>query len=767
MLGFVASLLLGKQLLGQELAKNLRDSQKKYLEQIVPILKENCGDCHWGEGADAGLDLKPFKDVGQILEERTEWQKVLKRVAKKQMPPEDYGSMAESQRSELLRWLDQLVNQLDCTETQPGRVTIRRLNRTEYQNTIRDLTLVNFRPASEFPGDDVGYGFDNIGDVLSLPPILMEKYLDAAERILDEAIVDPRTLSTDRTLFGSEFDEVRGSRHVGDDHAMTTNGTLTRRFDFPTPGKYQVTVEAYGDHAGDDWPELQINLQGIGSQRAEVQSRKKRPSLHHFDFQVDDAGTKSVSVSFLNDYYDPDFPLRSARDRNLYVGFVKVKGPSGKKTKLAASHRKIVSAVPGKNLTIDQAAEKVIRRFLIRAFRRNVTHEEVARIKSLFDLAMREEESYELSLRFALQAVLVSPHFLYKVELPPPADGQPHDLGPFELATSLSYFLWSSMPDDELLRAASNGDLQNPKLYREQIQRMLSSPKASALIENFAEQWLQLRVLQQLQPDPEMFPDCDEQLLADMATETKMVFADLMKRDGRVFELLNSEFSFLNPRLAEHYGIDGVTGEGFRRVRLPTSKRVGILTHASVLTLTSNPNRTSPVKRGKWIMENLLGEEPPPALPDAAPLEKQDALGGTLRERMEQHRKDPNCASCHQKMDQLGFALENYDAVGQWRETDAGEPIDSSAKLPDGLRFDGAIELQRALETELQKQFLTCMSEKLLIFALGRGLRYTDQCAVEEILKQAKQSDYQISELIIAVAESEPFLKRSRRSTQE
>ena len=295
---------------------------------------------------------------------------------------------------------------------------------------------------------------------------------------------------------------------------------------------------------------------------------------------------------------------------------------------------------------------------------------------------------------------------------------------------------------------------------------MLADPKANAIVENFAEQWLNLRVLEQLEPDSDLFPGCDAEMLEDMATETKMVFADLLQRDGSILELLRSDYTFVNQRLAKHYGIAGVNGPKFRKVSLQGARRGGILTHASILTLTSNPNRTSPVKRGKWIMENLLGEEPPPALPDAAPLKSQAEQGGSLRERMEQHRADPNCASCHRKMDQLGFALENYDAVGRWRDKDGGQPIDASAELPDGVKFDGAAELQIALQNDLRDQFLTCITEKLLIFALGRGLTFADQCAVDKIIERASKQDYRISELIIAVAESEPFKHRSLKKAQ-
>jgi mono/diheme cytochrome c family protein len=758
----------GGSIAQDEQTESLRQAQKAFTNSIQPILDRTCGDCHFGDDSDAGLNLESVENIEQVLNDRTEWQKILNRVSKKQMPPKGAEpELDDVDREKLTQWIDNLINNLDCSKTSPGRITIRRLNATEYRNTIRDLTGVDYAAAQEFPGDDVGYGFDHIGDVLSLPPILMEKYLDAAESILDQAIMDLSKSKIDQTIFAAELDDINGSYSVNDEfRVLTMNGTLTRRMSFPAKGTYTVELEAYGDHAGDEWPELVMTLDSQQKQKVEVEARSRRPSDHSFTFRVREPGKKRLEFSFTNDYFDEDFPLRTARDRNLYLGQIKIKGPSQQRIKTTESHQKIVIAAPSEDLSADQAASRVIYSFASRAFRRKANREDVAKIKSLFDSAIADGDSYEQALKFALQAVLVSPNFLYKVESPPPADGQAHDLQTFELATSLSYYLWSSMPDDELFRVAAESRLSQPQEYRNQIRRLLANPRSSSLVENFAEQWLQLRVLNETEPDPDLFPTADQQLLEDMATETRMMFADLLRRDASVLEMLEADYTFLNERLARHYGIRGIRGDRFQRVDTRQLGRGGILTHGSVLTLTSNPDRTSPVKRGKWIMENLLGEEPPPALPDAAPLKDQAELGGTLRERMEQHRKDPNCASCHQKMDQLGFALENFDAVGRWRENDGKLPIDASAELPDGLKFTGAGGLQKTLSGKLKRQFLTCFTEKMLIYALGRGLTYSDQCAVDAIIEKASRNDYRISEFIIAVAESEPFMKRSLRKNQ-
>ena len=762
LVAFLVTIAVGtapSQLAAQDSVKSLRQSQKVFATEIRPILENNCSDCHWGEGADAGFDLEPYTDVAQILEDRAEWQKLLRRVSKKQMPPEDAGPLRDQDHEKLVGWIDQLINNLDCTELFPGTVTIRRLNHTEYRNTIRDLVGVDHEPAEDFPGDDVGHGFDNIGDVLSLPPILMEKYLASANQILNKAIVNPDDYSVDKKLVGADFPTVQGSFYQDEIHSLSETGTLTLPVQF-LPGKYRVVVEAYGDQAGDEPARMAVGLDDQQTQTVDVTSDPRKPSFHEFRFTVEQAQKLNLQVAFTNDYWNPN-GRKNDQDRNLHIIGVRILGPLGVDNLLPESHRRIISTTPNDQLNDSEAADRVIRRFTNRAFRRSATPDELARIKKLYTGARDDGDTYEEALRYALQAPLVSPHFLYKVETPPPADGQSHDLPQFELATSLSYFLWSSMPDEELFVAAGRRLLDDPETYRKQIRRMLADPKANSIVENFAEQWLQLRVLKQLEPDSDLFPGCDADMLNDMATETKMVFADLMQRDGSILELLDSEYTFINQRLAKHYGIAGVTGPEFRKVSLQGAHRGGILTHASILTLTSNPNRTSPVKRGKWIMENLLGEEPPPALPDAAALKTQAEQGGTLRERMEQHRADPNCASCHRKMDQLGFALENYDAVGRWREKDGGEPIDASASLPDGLEFDGAAELQEALQNELRDQFLTCITEKMLVYALGRGLTFSDQCAVDKIIEQAKKENYRISEFIIAVAESEPFTHRS------
>lgn len=368
-------------------------------------------------------------------------------------------------------------------------------------------------------------------------------------------------------------------------------------------------------------------------------------------------------------------------------------------------------------------------------------------------------------MRSVLQAILVSPNFLYKVELPPPEDGSPRQLDNFELATSLSYFLWSSTPDPGLRSAARRADFQEPDVLRQQVDRLLASPHADQLIDNFVVQWLQLRMLPELRPDPSLFAGVDSELLHDMQQETKLFVRAVLRENRSLLDLLLADFTFVNRRLAEHYGLEDIPedsfpdGSSFVRVSLKGNGRRGLLTHGSFLTLTSNPTRTSPVKRGKWILENLLAQPPPPAPAEVMSLEQQQ-LTGSLRTQMEQHRRDPVCAACHDQMDPLGFALENYDAVGRWRDADGEGVIDASGQLPAGDVFSGAGELAEILANQRQSEFIRCITEKMLTYALGRGLRYEDQCAVQQIVRRLSDHDYRARELVDGIIDSRPFRQR-------
>ncbi len=739
----------------QDASEKLRDVQSKYTNEIRPLLETHCGDCHWGDNTDADLNLEKYVTLDQLLEGRDKWRKVMVRVAAKEMPPEDSDPIADEDHSSILAWLDNLMNSVDCTDINPGRVTIRRLNRVEYRNTVRDLTGIDYKPSSSFPGDDVGYGFDNIADVLSLPPILMEKYLNAAEAISFQAIDDPDQPRYIKGLSPKDYTRNGKKAAYGGLAYLSSNGTLEGPIEFKESGAYRVSVQVGGDQAGAEPVKLAISLDG--RRRRQFRTKREKDSLEtvELEFKINQPGVRNLQIEFLNDYYNG----ASNQDRNLIVGYARIEGPIGKRS---ASHKRIVFVTPTKPSEEPLAAKKILRQLACKAYRRRVTPEELDRLMQIYEFARKDKQGFDAGIRFAMQAILVSPHFLFKVEQPV-AKGQTRALNDFELATSLSYFLWSTMPDEELFRVAAKGKLSDPKTYRKQVARMLKDRRSLALVQNFVSQWLHLRSLDRMQPDPDLFPGVDRQLRQDMATETKLLVADLIRQDAPLMDLLSVPYTFMNERLAKHYGVANVKGSRFQKVVSKSDERVGLLTHASILTLTSNPNRTSPVKRGKWIMENLLGEEPPPPDPDAMQLEDQAELSGTLRQRMEQHRADPACAVCHRVMDELGFALEHYDPVGRYRERDGSDEIDPRGELPNGTRFLGPGELQKTIRIQMRDKFIRCLTEKMLIYSLGRGLEYYDDCTIDEIVSKVDQADFRFSSLVHAITESQPFLSRTNK----
>lgn len=583
-----------------------------------------CRDCHTGDEAEADLRLDALTAPLDIAQQHASWIRVAEVVRAGEMPPGDEPQPTAELRQQFLQWLEPALKTLEDHQTsQPGRVTIRRLNRAEYNNTVRDLVGVDFQPAETFPADDVGNGFDNLADVLSLPPLLMEKYLEAADQIVRRALDDERL----------------------------RNQLIT------------------------SWP---------------VRSEQR-----------------------------PD------------------------------------------------CARQVLQRFASRAFRRPVQPEELERLLQLVQQTADAGADYVPSLEPALQAVLISPHFLFRIERDEHPDGEQgvRMLNGYELASRLSYFLWSSMPDDALLRLAESDQLADASVRQQQVRRMLADPKSEALVDNFAGQWLELRNLAKLTPDTQRYPDFDESLRAAMLGETESFCRVVIAEDRSVLDFLDADYTFVNERLARHYGLPGVQGEGFRQVSLPDRRRGGLLTQASILTLTSNPTRTSPVKRGKWILENILGAPPPPPPPGVLQLMEgeQAELLGSLRERMEQHRSNPSCAMCHKKMDALGFGFENFDAIGAWRERDGQFAIDASGELPGPEAFAGPAELRRILQTSRRGEFLHCLAEKTLTYAVGRAVETYDRYSVDQIVQRLEAEDYRFSALVLAVVESAPFLMRGFR----
>ncbi len=593
--------------------------ESHFVTNIVPFLQEYCLDCHSGEGAEGGIDFERFSKQSNVQKEYELWEKVQRLVKEQQMPPSDADQPETDQVVSILEAFDLELARFDCdAEKHPGRVTIRRLNRVEYNNTIRDLLGLKLDLSKDFPADDVGEGFDNIGDVLTIPPVLIEKYLAAAETIAKQAFENPEA--------------------------------------------------------------------------------RKRIDVH--TAETDD---QKVEVAIRN-----------------------------------------------------------IREFAERAYRRPLSDDEVQRLSGIMLIAWQQDSDIDEIFQTVVAAILTNPNFLFRVEQDPPAGAQTRKLNDFELASRLSYFLWSSMPDEELFELARREELSLPDVMSAQIQRMLKDPKSQALVENFAGQWLQLRDVPRLTPDPEEFSTFNKELQAAMRSETELFFTHLLKENRSVLEFLNADYSYMNEILARHYNVDGIQGAEFQRVSLPAGRR-GLLTHASILTLTPNPTRTSPVKRGKWILDNILAEPPPPPPANVPEIEEGGEALGTFREQLEQHRSNEACAACHRTMDALGFGMENFDAIGGWRDREGRFEIDSSGELPGGRKFNGASELMEILVEEKKTEFCRCLTKKMLTYALGRGLESYDRCAVNRIVEALEKDDYRFQTLINEIVVSDPFTMREAR----
>jgi Protein of unknown function (DUF1592)/Protein of unknown function (DUF1588)/Protein of unknown function (DUF1587)/Protein of unknown function (DUF1585)/Protein of unknown function (DUF1595)/Ca-dependent carbohydrate-binding module xylan-binding/Cytochrome C oxidase, cbb3-type, subunit III len=735
--------------------------KSEFAEKVHPFLTKYCLTCHNDQKAAGDMSLEKFKDELSALKDRKTWNAVAEVLKTKQMPPKSKPQPTDAERAALIDWCENGLDRIDCSLVKdPGRPTLRRLNRAEYANTIRDLVGVKFSAADDFPSDDVGYGFDNIGDVLTLSPILVEKYLAAAEKILDQAIVEVKPIVAGKDAFRPQNfrSNLFRPREVKGTFPLNRNGKVFVNFDFLHTGEYVLRGRVYGEQAGQELPKLSIQLDAKVLKTFDVDAVEGKTRMYEARTRIA-SGRHDVELVFTNAFEDKD----SKKVRALHVELMEIEGPFDPEPKvLPETHRRIMIAKPTGVADKEKAARKIVENFATRAYRRPVQSGEVDRLMKLFSMADKQGDPFEKSVSLGLRAALVSPHFLFRIE----KDAEPnnpkavHPVSEYELATRLSYFVWSSMPDDELFALAAKGELRKAGILEAQVRRMLADPKARALTDNFAAQWLNLRMLPLIEPDKKVFPKVDANLRKDMVRETELYFEHILKEDRSVLEFLDSDWTILNNELAELYGIQGIVGSNFRKVKLTDGNRGGVLTHASILTLTSNPTRTSPVKRGKWILENILGTPPPDPPPNVPDLDEAGTeLTGSLRERMEKHRTNALCASCHQKMDPLGFGLENFDGVGAWRTMDGKFKIDSSGELPGGQKFAGPAELRKILLAK-SEPFRRNIAEKMLTYALGRGLEYYDKCAIDEVARHLKGNQDRFSALMIGVAKSEPFQKR-------
>lgn len=730
-----------------------------FAEALEPFLKSNCIDCHSGEMPEGDLDLAADKSTADVLANRARWEKAFDMVRIGAMPPPDYSTPSEEETEAVVAWLDDTLFHVDCeANPDPGRVTARRLNKTEYANTVRDLFGIDFDPSDNFPSDEVGYGFDNIGDVLTVPPLLMEKYLDASEQIASRVV-----LSGDPDLVFAAQDASK-LKSDGGAYPDRGNGRLTMaasgatakyaNAQFPRTAEYIIRIEAGGNQAGDEPVKLDVKVDGKSIGKLEVPAKADDPKRYDLRKKFD-KGKRTISVTFINDYYK-----KRVGDRNAFVYSIEVVGPFGiDKANLPETHQQLTRVRPDKNRSVIEAATTNLKPFVRRAFRRAVSDSEIEPFARFADLAVERGETFESGMQVAVQAMLVSPRFLFRIEEDDGTTGRlARRLDAFELASRLSYFLWNSMPDDRLLELAESRDLLRDDVLEAEARRLLEDPRADEMIDNFAGQWLGLRRLSSLSPDTSVFPNYSDALRSDMAEETYSFVRHVLRSDRPITELLSARYSFMNQRLAKHYDIPEIKGDDFQRVDFKSQPRAGLLTHASILMLTSYPNRTSPVKRGEWVLANILGDEPPPAPPNVPTLEETQAetKGLTLREQMAKHREDPSCAACHRTMDAIGFGLENYDAIGRWREKDGEHQVDASGELPGGSQFNGAVELVAVLSSK-EDEFVETFAERLLTFALGRGVEYTDRCVLDEIVDDAKSNDKTFVSVVNAIVRSKSF----------
>lgn len=739
---------------------------EQLIQQVQPLLKKYCIDCHSGSEPDAGITLDHFDKPVDFLKSRRLWERAVQRVDAKEMPPPDVEPMTDQERRQFGQWINGTISAYECgLAPNPGQVTLRRLNATEYRNTIKELFKIDYSPAANFPGDDVGYGFDNIGDVLTLPPLLMEKYFLAAEEISRQVIATPPSGET----FHAEYS---GAQLAGDGagdsfRTIASVGTAHWQEDLPWGGPFHLKLTLSGDQAGGEPVIANLGVNDKVVEKLTVPNSRNEPKTFEIALRLR-KGPNTIGIRFMNDFYEPAAGDKKAQDRNLVIHHIELTSTRASKEKLDPDkmtplHRSMQQMLEQKK-SERTVLQEMLQMLSSRAYRRPVAKEE---LESLVDLAMsvrNDDGTLEEAMQVGIQALLISPKFLFRVE-PPRGDAQSaeyRDLDEFELATRLSYFLWSSMPDNQLLALAWAGKLREGNNIEKQIARMIKDPRSNEFVENFAGQWLTLRKLKNFNPDSSRFPKWNDQIKQLVERETLTFFAGVMRKNLSVMELLDGEFTYLNEPLADFYGISGVKGNEFREVSLKGSGRAGLLTQASVLAVTSNPTRTSPVKRGKWILDNLLAQSPPPAPAGVPELEKVK-LTGTLRQRMEQHRVDPACANCHKLMDPLGFALENFDAIGRYRTQDEGRPIDASGTLPNGENVKNADELRKVLSSKHRDDFVRCVTEKMLTYALGRGLEYYDKCAVDKIVDKLQQDNYRFSTLLTEIVRSDPFQKKGSR----
>ena len=815
--------ILGQSVLASAAGSDLKEAADRFRDEILPILQDRCFDCHGDGSAKGSLALDEFSDHADLLGRRDLWLDVVKNIRGRIMPPERKPQLSSEEKELIIGWVQSDVFGIDSANPDPGRITVRRLNRVEYRNTIRDLMGVDFNTDLEFPPDDTGYGFDNIGDVLSLSPLLLEKYVKAAKTIVEEAVPTTSRVRPENSVSGGDFVSADGE-HNGDRISFYEAALLESAIDLEYSGDYELefTVHVSGEFAYDPGRCRAIfSVDGEEIARDEFvyafsDDPDRGASFHYRANRVLESGSHRLRVEV-----QPLVPVEEKLNRlDFRIKSAVARGPGEERYWVAPERYARFfpeGAAQGESALQHAYAKRILSAFGLRAFRRPVSE---GMLSSLVSFAAQTFEqpgrNFEEGIARAMVAMLASPRFLFRIEADDPASS--NDKYPlvdqWSLASRLSYFFWSSMPDSELLELAGKGQLR--RQLPAQIERLLKDPRSEALVRNFTGQWLQARNINHVPIDPlaalgfqseldalrqefgrslfrrsnaneesielkearnrsrelrEMGRRFNRSLRDSMRQETELLFGHILRENRSVTEFLSGDYTFLNQRLAEHYGIEGVEGDSMRRVVLPSGSPLGgVLTQGNMLLVTSNPTRTSPVKRGLFILENILGSPTPPPPPNTPQLEAAaEEISDhepTLRELLSRHREDALCSSCHSRIDPLGLAFENFTALGTWRDNEAGQSIDPAGKLITGESFQGVQELKAILIDSYRDSFYRCLTEKLLTYALGRGLEYYDEYTVDVIVDRLENADGRFLALIEGLVDSVPFQQRRRTEAQ-
>jgi hypothetical protein len=761
-----------------------------FQKTVLPFLVRHCFECH-AEKQSGDVRLDQFQDEQSLVKGAATLERVQVVLRKQLMPPRKRPQPGAEASKPVLAWLERFGERLERA-SRLDRVTVRRLNRAEYNNTIRDLLGVHFQPGDDFPADVPAHGFDNVGSVLSVSPVLVEKYLAAAEKVARMAVFGVEPMKPERVAHQPYFTADAFSKNTAvkfeyDESGMSLPSALHVTQRFAAAGEYRLRAVMRGWRpVGSNPVELAFWIDGkkvhearlpVPTERVEGRGPGELNGLWAECRLPIPAGEHWLSVTVLRMYEGlppayrgpkpaperptpaPETPGRPIRATDAFFPmYLDVVGPYQQVLGPAPeSVKKLFGSEPRPRAAAH--ARKVLADLARRAYRRPVPEREVDGLVGLVAMVQKDGGSFEEGLCLAIQRLLVSPHFLFRVER-----SSSGALSPYELATRLSYFLWSSMPDDELLRLADEGKLSRPEVLEAQVRRLLQDEKAGALVENFGGQWLQTRALESHVPDRVRFPEFTDYTRLSMKKETDLFFEHILRNDRPILDFLDADYTFVNQRLAEFYGLPGVQGHEFRKVALKGTRRGGVWTQGSVLTVSSYANRTSPVLRGKWILETLLNSPPPPPPPDVPALDEQ-ALGKevSLKQILDRHRGNAKCASCHARLDPLGFALEHFDAIGAWRESEGKFPIETAGTLPDGRSFKSHEELRALLRADANL-FVEGMVEKMLIYALGRGLEPSDRKSVRTIAERVAREGYRFSSLVLGIVQSEAFLTRGTRS---